>query len=167
MKVYEKPEPPARVFLFTLGQRTIPMKLKPSILIAAITVILSSCSDLSHIDIVVESPNVVSANEEFVITNHIINYSQEIQEVYSLDISDSYLENIAVLSTTPGYRDVQYIPLDDTWSHSFRTPLLPNDTLTVELHCMATSTGLFRGTIDYCINSDYDFVTRSINTVVE
>jgi hypothetical protein len=32
---------------------------------------------------------------------------------------------------------------------------------------MATSTGLFRGTIDYCINSDYDFVTRSINTVVE
>ena len=81
MKLYERPEPPARVFLFTLGQRTIPMKLKPSILIAAITVILSSCSDLSHIDIVVESPNVVSANEEFVITNHIINYSQEIQEV--------------------------------------------------------------------------------------
>lgn len=156
-----------RLFLFTLVQRTILMKLKPSILITAITVILSSCSDLSHIDIVVESPHVVSTNEEFVITNHIINYSREIQEVYSLDISDSYIENIAVLSTTPSYKDVQHITLDNTWSHSFRTPLLPNDTLTIELHCMATSTGVFRGTIDYCINSDYDFVTRSINTVVE
>jgi len=136
------------------------MKIFFSILVLS----LFSCGNLDHILLYVESPSSVKKGEIFNIITTIKNTSNKNQKIVSIDIDDNYLDGVAILSTTPNYSDVLYVPIDNTQSYSFNKTIKPNSEITIQFSAKAFQIGTFQGTIDFCINSEFNFLTQSIFT---
>ena len=127
---------------------------------------LFSCSDPENILLYVDSPISVKKGNTFNIIATIKNPSNQHQKLVSIDIDDNYLDGIAILSTIPDYSDVLYIPIDNTQSYSFNKIVEPNTEIVIKFLAKAFETGMFEGKIDFCINSEFSFLSRSIFTEI-
>tara|TARA_B100001142_G_C14261423_1_gene627164 strand:- start:753 stop:1187 length:435 start_codon:yes stop_codon:yes gene_type:complete len=127
---------------------------------------LFSCSDPENILLYVDSPISVKKGNTFNIIATIKNTSNQHQKLVSIDIDDNYLDGIAILSTIPDYSDVLYIPIDNTQSYSFNKIVEPNTEIVIKFLAKAFETGMFEGKIDFCINSEFSFLSRSIFTEI-
>ena len=126
---------------------------------------LFSCSDPENISLYVDCPISVKKGETFSIITTIKNTSNhQQQKIVNIDIDDNYLDGIAILSTIPDYSDVLYIPIDNTQSYSFNEIVRPNEEIVIEFIAKAFKAGTFKGTIDFCINSEFSFLSKSIFT---
>ena len=125
------------------------------ILFPILVLFLFSCSDPENIELFIDSPTSVKKGQEFNIITTITNTSNKAQELVSIDIDDNYLDGIVILSTTPNYSDVLYVPIDDTQSYSFNKTIEPNSEINIEFRAKAIKSGTHRGTIDFCINSEF------------
>jgi len=149
----------------TLYYKKIIMKVILNKIFFSILILsLFSCSDPENILLYIDSPTSVKKGKEFNIITKIKNTSNKSQKLVSIDIDDNYLDGIAILSTIPDYNDIIYIPIDNTQSYFFNKIIEPNSEITVQFRAKAFKVGTFQGTIDFCINSEISFLTKSIFT---
>jgi len=127
---------------------------------------LFSCDTPKNIEIYTDVPVSLNRGESFTIITKIKNTSHKSQELVSIDIANNYLEGIVILSTTPNYNDVLYIPIDNTTSYSFNKTIKPNSEIIIRFNAKAINSGIYNSTIDFCINSEYSFLSRGIYTEI-
>ena len=129
--------------------------------------LLSSCGGgVEGIDIKMNIPITVNTNEEFVTQITVTNTLNNSQTLLSIDIGDNYLEGIALLKTEPNFTEQMHIPIDNSVSYSFGEEIGPQETITIDLYWKALSEGEFSDEIDFCINSDFSFISKGARTKV-
>jgi len=130
---------------------------------------LAGCAgDPTHVDIVVQAPLNVKKGEKFDIVMRVTNADAgRTQKLVSVDISDKYLAGIHIESAEPRYTEASHIPIDNTVSYVFNLDLPPNQERVVKLRATAVKAGDFGGGADFCINTDYTFLTQQLRTIVE
>lgn len=144
------------------------MKAAPlSFLLILLSALTCGCSSPKDIDVDVQAPPVVKSGDEFVITATIDNHAAVTQKLVSLDIGDEYLKGIAIVSMEPNYKDTMHVPIDDTRSFVFDLPVEPGKQLRILLHAKAVGTGDHNSQIDFCINSNASYLSRTLRTAVE
>jgi len=149
------------------GRKPIMKILRIAVLLVLLAALLSGCADPTDVEVGLRAPATVKLGEEFVITATVKNTAAKTQTLVSLDVGDAYLKGIAILATEPDHRESMHVPLDNTRSYVFRLPVKPGKELSVLLRAKAVKTGDFDSEIDFCINSDASFLTKSIRTIVE
>ena len=133
-----------------------------------VLVVLSwGCSPPKDILIGVDAPLTAHRGDDFVIVATVTNTASKAQRLVSLDIGDAYLDGIAIVRTEPDHREATHVPIDDTMSYVFKIPVEPGKSVTIRLFAKALKQGDFHSEIDFCINSDYRFLSKSIRTVVD
>lgn len=144
------------------------MKHKPLIFVLLILIIsLNGCGSPKNIVVGVEAPLQVNNGDEFIIVATVKNTASKRQTLASLDLSDAYLDGIAILRTEPDNEESFHVPLDNTVSYVFKLPIEAGEQLEMKLHVKAIKQGDYSGDIDFCINSDTSFLSKSIRTIVQ
>ena len=131
------------------------------------TIFMFSCTGVTDIDIEMDLPITVQYNKEFVITIKLINTSDKPQDLVSIDIGEKYLKGIAIIKTEPLFKESIHIPIENSESYVFNKKINPKDSITIRIYCKAISHGDFGDDIDFCINSDFNFITKIARTVVK
>jgi hypothetical protein len=143
------------------------MKNKLSVLTLIIFVLIAACAEIKDIDVELDVPVKVQNDEEFIITALLKNSADKSQELVSIDVGDNYLKGIAILKTEPSYLESMHVPIDNSVSYSIRKVIAAGDSVVVKLYCKAVSTGDFSDDIDFCINSEFNFIGKVARTIVE
>ena len=128
---------------------------------------LLACSAIENVDVFVDAPAVVQLDDDFEITMKLVNTANKSQKLASIDIADSYLNGIMVIKTAPEYRESMRIPIGNMMSYVYKHSLPPGDTVVFVLYCKAVDTGDFMGDFDFCINSDFNFMSKNVRTIVK
>ena len=131
-----------------------------------LSVLFSSCGEVEGIDIKMNIPVTVNINEEFVTQITVTNTLNNSQTLLSIDIGDNYLEGIALLKTDPNFTDQMHVPIDNSVSYKFGKEIGPQESITIDLYWKALSEGEFSDDIDFCIDSDFTFISRGARTKV-
>ena len=111
-------------------------------------------------------PVTVNINEEFVTQITVTNTLNNSQTLLSIDIGDNYLEGIALLKTDPNFTDQMHVPIDNSVSYKFEKEIGPQESITIDLYWKALSEGEFSDDIDFCIDSEFTFISRGARTKV-
>lgn len=127
----------------------------------------TGCEDPKDVEVTVDCPVSVAKGDEFIITATVKNTSKSEQTLVGLDIGDNYLEGVAITKTEPDNSEASHVPISNIVSYIFDLPVGAGKEITVNLHAKALKTGDFSADIDFCINSDYSFLTKTLRTVVE
>ena len=127
---------------------------------------LFSCNTPENIEVHADVPISINRGELFTITTQIKNTSHKPQELVSIDIANNYLDGVVILGTSPNYKDVINVPIDNTTSYSFNKIINPNSEITVKFNAKAVNSGIYNSTIDFCINSSFNFISRTIFTEI-
>ena len=143
------------------------MKKTTAIFCLVFLLMLSACKSPKHIEVMIDAPIQVNTNDEFVITATVKNTASNEQKLVSLDIGNKYLKGIAIIKTEPDNSESFYVPIDNTFSYVFNIPIKAGEEIKVKLYAKALKKGDFNAEVDFCINSDTSFLTKSIRTVVQ
>lgn len=134
----------------------------------AAVVLLAGCSlEPKNVEIAVEAPVTAQAGERFEIRAVAKNTAQKPQKLVALDIADEYLEGIAIEKSTPPFKEAFHVPIDNSTSYVFDLPLKPGEQREVVFQAYAAHTGDHAGDVDFCINSEFTFVSYPVRTIVE
>jgi len=125
------------------------------------------CDSPQNVEIGITAPIQAKKGEEFVIVTTVKNTASEPQTLVSLDIGDAYLNGIAILRTEPDFREASHIPIDNTMSYVFKLTIDEGNDVEVLLYAKAIKSGDHRSEIDFCINSEFSFITKPIRTIVD
>ena len=125
------------------------------------------CDSPQNIIITLDAPSSVNVGDKFTIKTKIKNTDTTSQKLVSIDIASGYLKGAAIIKTIPQYHDVMYIPIDNTSSYSFNEWIGPGEEITVKFYAKAIKRGIYNSEIDFCINSDMSFLTRTIFTEIK
>jgi len=137
------------------------------ILFLFLPLLVISCTEIKNVDIFVDFPAVVQEDDEFEVIAKLVNTGKSSKELYSIDISDKYLKGITVLKIDPDYKESTHIPIDNSQSYTFNHSLLPGDTAVFKISCKAIYIGDFNGDFDFCIDSEFNFISKNVRTVVK
>lgn len=129
--------------------------------------LLCGCGNPKNVTVSLEAPLTVEKGDEFVIVATVDNSASGQQTLVSLDIGDAYLDGIAIIRTEPDHQEATHVPIDNTMSYVFNIPVGPGKRTEVRLYAKAVKRGDYHSEIDFCINSDYLFLSKAIRTVVE
>ena len=129
--------------------------------------LFSSCGSIEGIEINMDVPAVVKDNEEFITKVTITNTLDKPQTLVAIDVGDDYLNGISLVTTDPHFTESMHVPIDNSVSYSFGMEIGPQKSITIDLHWQATSEGEFSDYIDFCINSDINFIERYVSTTVK
>jgi hypothetical protein len=125
------------------------------------------CSDPKNIIISMDAPLEVNQGEEFTIVVSLKNMANKPQELVAIDIADRYLDGIGVVSTKPPFIESEHIPIDNTMSYKFKREIPSNSNQIVEIKAKAIEEGEYKGDFDFCINSEFNFLSQSARTIVK
>jgi hypothetical protein len=120
-----------------------------------------------NVDVQVDTPITVTPDETFTIEISVENLGTEAQILDSIDITDSYLEGLAIQRAEPPFTESYSVPVVDYQSYTFRRTIQPGETLRVQLYVQPLKAGDFNGEIDVCIGSGSACLTFMARTVVE
>ena len=143
----------------------IPSRLWLALLVPV--VVLLACGTPENIEVGVHVPLEVKKGDEFTIIARVRNTATEAQKLVCLDISDAYLDGVALLGTEPDYKEAYHVPISNMMSYVLDLPIEPGQKVDVRLRAKAVKRGDFRGEMDFCINSDSCFLTELVRTIVE
>jgi hypothetical protein len=143
------------------------MKKITAIFCFVLLLILSGCTEPKDVEVNVDAPLQVMIDKEFVITATVKNTASKEQKLVSLDIGDEYLKGIAIVKTEPDNSESRHIPLDNTVTYTFNIPVKPGKEIKVTFYAKALKKGDFNSEIDFCINNEVSFLSKSIRTVVQ
>jgi hypothetical protein len=105
--------------------------------------------------------------ERFEIRAIATNTAQRPQKLVSLDIADEYLQGIAVEKSDPPFKEAFHVPIDNTMSYVFELPMGPGEQREVVFQAYAAHAGDHAGDVDFCINSEFAFISYPVRTIVE
>ena len=142
------------------------MKQKSKVFFSILALCLISCNDLDNIEVYADVPVSINRGELFTITTKIKNTSNKPQKLVSIDIANNYLDGVVILGTVPNYNDIMNVPFDNTTSYSFNRIINPNSEIIIKFNAKAINSGAYNSTIDFCINSEFSFVSRAIFTEI-
>ena len=130
--------------------------------------LLSGCTlEVEDVSVVIESPLIVHAGQDFIIQAKIKNTDpSSTQVLVSIDLQNEYLQGVAVLNTEPRYADIVSIPFVGK-SFVFNAPINAGGELNIVIHAQALAVGDYNSLADFCINSDYTFISDTLRTVVQ
>jgi hypothetical protein len=144
------------------------MKLLLFVLLGtAVAAAMLGCGSPENIEVGLEVPLEVGRGQEFNIIASITNTASDTQKLVSIDIGDSYLKGIAILKTEPDHKEAVHIPIANMMSYDFDLPIKPGEKIMIVMHAKALKFGDYNADIDFCINSDSSFLTKSLRTIVE
>lgn len=118
-----------------------------------------------NISIGADQPQSVAVGEQFKTTIKVTNTADEEQELNSIDIYYSYLDNFEVVSVEPSARQQSFRDLNFE-SFFFYLPIPPGDTVDVTFTLKARQPGTHFGEADVCINTETSFLTERLETEV-
>ncbi len=121
----------------------------------------------SNIVVSVEAPLRVKAGADFEIKARVKNTAASTQTLVSIDISEKYLNGIAIQRTDPPFLEASQIPIVNTTSYRYDLKLQSQEEKVITLVASALKKGDHVGEADFCINTDYSFLTHPIRTFVE
>jgi hypothetical protein len=137
-----------------------------SLLATLLLLPIQACSP-QNVKVSAEAPTTVAKGDRFEIRAKVLNTAHEKQVLCDLDIADEYLEGIVIEGTRPEFSEATHIPIDNTMSYSFDLPIDPGDEAVIVLSAYAAKRGDFAGEIDFCVNSEFNFLSYPVRTVVE
>lgn len=143
------------------------MKKITAIFCLVLLLALSGCEDPKDIVIKVDVPLQVTKNEDFIITATVKNTASTEQKLVSLDIGDEYLEGIAIVKTEPDNSESRHVLIDNTVTYVFNIPIKSGEEIKVNFYAKALKKGDFNSEVDFCINKETTFLSKSIRTVVQ
>ena len=149
------------------------MKKKNIVGLIAVAVIVSvaiftGClEDPKNIVVDVQSPSFVNEKEEFNIIVTVENTAENPQKLVSLDIADCYLEGISIINSEPQYKSDYHLPIDNTRCYEYYIEIPADGKQIVKLTAVALKKGDYSGDIDICINSETNFLSKQLRTIVE
>ena len=109
----------------------------------------------------------VQSGERFEIRAVVTNTGDRSQQLVALDVADEYLEGIAIESSEPPFKEAYHVPIDNTVSYVFKLPIEPGGQREIVFHAYAAHEGDHMGEVDFCINTDFTFVSYPLRTIVE
>ncbi len=122
--------------------------------------------DVEGVSVSITSPLDVKVGETF---KMIVNVKNEREKsaltVSDIDISDTYLTSFVIISTEPTPKSSMHVPIDNSMSHTFDTPVPAGATRAFTFTLRAEKAGIFRGDVDVCEGSR--MITVTAQTVVK
>ena len=115
----------------------------------------------------VKLPLNVKKGDEFVIVAKVNNTAAKQQKLVAIDIADTYLEGIAILRTEPNHKEAVHAPIGDYMSYKFDLPVGAGEQKLIKFYAKAVKQGDYSSQIDFCVNSEFDFFSKFIRTIVE
>lgn len=73
--------------------------------------------------------------------------------IHSVDFSDTYLQGVELLGTTPAYENDFSIPLTSFHSFIFNDEIAQDDTAVIEFKFQSQQASVLNGIMDICINT--------------
>lgn len=113
---------------------------------------------------VVDAPEVVQVGEVFEIKVDIVHSSNEVQYLHSVDIGETYLNGVAVISSDPNFSEV-YLLDDGTYTH-FLGVDIPANGLALTFNAVALKVGNWQGAFDICFDDGLNCGFYTIQTEV-
>lgn len=135
--------------------------------IVTITAFMGCLEYPENIVIGIQSPSFVNEREEFNIIVTVENTAEQPQTLTSLDIANGYLEGIAITNSEPQSKSNFHVPIDDTQSYQYYINIPAGGKQIVNLTAVALKKGEYSGDIDVCINTDVNFLSKQLRTIVE
>jgi len=100
------------------------------------------------VEVLVSVPARVTRNEEFTIEVQVRNTGSSRRTLDSLDVADEYLTGVAIRSSEPPYRDTMHVPIDNSYSYAFHTPIPPGNSLVVRFRAVGLKAGDHSGDVN-------------------
>jgi len=122
--------------------------------------------DPEDVTVKVDAPLRVVEGQDFPVVVTVTNTAGRAQTLNSLDVADAYIAGIAITSSTPPFTDSMHVPIDNTWSYEYMLDIPAGGEVQVTLNASALKVGDFNGDIGACINSDSNFLSMPVRTVV-
>lgn len=119
-----------------------------------------------HVELNVTSPANVTEGDAFDIVVTVRNTGADQTTLHSIDLYNSYLDGVEVLSSTPAF-DSQGSMLGEYEAFRYDDALPPGAVSVVTLRARARKVGVWVGDLDVCIGSDVTFKTHVMTTTVE
>ncbi len=114
----------------------------------------------------VDAPLRATVGERFEVIATVTNNTTQDQFLHSIDVSEAYLDGVAIVSTTPEYS--QSFSLDDgTMTHYFKETVPAGQTYAVTFELEALTAGDHGGAFDVCFHEGLDCSYLQIRTIVE
>lgn len=135
--------------------------------IVAIAIFMGCLEDPKNIVVDIQSPLFVNEKEEFNIIVTVENTAENPQKLVSLDIADSYLESISIINSEPQSKSDYHVLLDNTRCYEYYIDIPADGKQIVKLTAVALEKGDYSGDIDICINSETNFLSKQLRTIVE
>ncbi len=120
----------------------------------------------TSVAIQVDAPEQIPLNEPFAVTIQLTNLITTSQMLHSIDVENSYLENISLNSSTPAYKTMRSLPLTKFASYTFEEEIPANQTVVIELNFVGQTVGQFSGLIDICMADGTLCLAHSLETTV-
>jgi len=134
----------------------------------AFALLLSGCVGTpENVEISLEAPTSVQSGERFEIRAVVTNTARRAQKLVALDVADKYLEGIAIESSDPPFKEAYHVPIDNTVSYVFKLPIDPGGQREIVFQAYAAHEGDHMGEVDFCINTEFTFVSHPLRTIVE
>ena len=110
-------------------------------------------------------PVSVVVGESFDIVAHVTHNADENQLLHSIDIGESYLEGIAITSSTPDFSESYYLD-DGTYTHTLLTDVPAGDGVDIVFHAVALESGNWKGAFDVCFDDGINCSFYTVSTFV-
>jgi hypothetical protein len=119
------------------------------------------------VEVTVTAPPRVARDAEFTIEIHVRNTGSQKRVLDSLDLADEYLAGVAIRSSEPPYKDTLHVPIDNSYSYEFRTPIPPGGAVVVRFRALALKPGDHSGDVDVCVDWGGSCTSHPLRTLVE
>lgn len=119
-----------------------------------------------EVEVRVAPPVEVGLGDAFDLEVVVRNLADRPRRLDSIDVSDAYLEGLAVERTDPPSSGSFHVPVVDMRSFSFGRAIPARGTETVRFSIKAVHEGDFSGDLDVCIDSETNCTKSLVRTVV-
>lgn len=133
--------------------------------ILIITIFISGCATPKDIGFKNDLPIEVNQGEEFVFTITINNDDTKEREVRSIDISNKFLEGVAIVRTEPQVKQ-EYDAFGQR-IFEFKSKMSQKSENKFIFTAKAVKVGDFSGDLDICIDGDSSCIFSKVRTIVK
>jgi hypothetical protein len=123
-------------------------------------------SGSDSIKLTVTSPSVVKKGSPFVIKAILKNTGAQSHTFVNLDVANEYLEGIRIEKSKPQFSSKEDYT-EEIATYEFGKEIKPGQECVIEITATAIQEGSFEGDFDFCIDSDTEYITFTVNTEVK
>lgn len=121
--------------------------------------------ELTGVGVVVDAPSEVAVGDTFALKVTVTNQRpQETLALSDVDLGEAYLRGFTVGTIEPPPKTTMHVPIDDSRSFTFDTPIAAGGSRTFTFSLRAAQPGVYRGDVDVC--EGVHFVTAMAQTSV-